>query len=90
MSTRAKACLLVQPTFKPGDQPPEGYLEWHEWAEVQRKAGIKQQMCGRCCRWKTPQELSDIVDTTTARTSRGARHVLTSPVCNACAPGGRT
>jgi len=73
-----KPCLLVQSTYKPGDQPPEGYLEWHEWAEVQRKAGIRQQMCGRCARWKTPQELSDIVDTTPARTSRGARFRLRS------------
>ena len=80
-----KAILLVQDTYQPGDQPPEGYIAWHEWAEVQRRAGIKQQMCGRCSRWKTPQELSDIVDTTPARTSRGVRRALTDPVCNACA-----
>lgn len=50
--------LLVMPTYKPGDLPPEGYLQWHEWAEVQRKAGIKQVVCPTCAKWKTPQELS--------------------------------
>ena len=44
--------------YKPGDLPPEGYLQWHEWAEVQREAGIKQVECPTCCKWRTPQELS--------------------------------
>lgn len=43
---------------KPGDLPPEGYLQWHGWAEVQRKAGIKQAQCPTCKLWRTPQELS--------------------------------
>lgn len=34
----ARARILEQATYKPGDLPPTGYLEWHEWAEVQRKA----------------------------------------------------
>lgn len=50
--------LLVMPTYKPGDMPPEGYLQWHEWAEVQRKAGLKQVQCPTCALWRTPQELS--------------------------------
>ena len=29
------ACILEQAAYKPGDQAPEGYLAWHEWAEVQ-------------------------------------------------------
>lgn len=49
--------ITVQKEYKPGDLPPEGYLAWHEWAEVQRKAGIKQVQCGRCGLWRTPQEL---------------------------------
>ena len=55
-------CLLIMPEFKPGDKPPEdaGYLEWHEWAEVQRKAGIKQRLC-KCGKWITPQEREDHV-----------------------------
>jgi len=40
--------LCVQPGFKPGDQAPSGYLAWHEWAEVQHKAGLRQKQCGRC------------------------------------------
>jgi len=50
-------CVLVMPKFNPGDLPPSGYLEWHEWADVQRKAGIKQSCCTRCCKLKTPQEV---------------------------------
>jgi hypothetical protein len=82
---RAHARLLTQATYKPGDLPPDGYLAWHEWAEVQRKAGIKQVPCGRCGLWRTPQELSDIVDTSNARTSRGDRVELQSAVCTKCA-----
>jgi hypothetical protein len=35
--------LTVTPDFKPGDPEPEnaGYLDWHAWAEVQHKTGIK-------------------------------------------------
>lgn len=79
-----KACLLVQATYQPGDLPPEGYLAWHEWAEVQRKAGIHQVACGRCGLWRTPQELSGVVDRGSARTSRGAPVDWTSPVCTKC------
>ena len=32
--------ICNQTTFKPGDQAPAGYLAWHEWAEVQHKAGL--------------------------------------------------
>ena len=51
-------CILEQDKYKPGDLPPTGYLEWHEWAEVQRKAGIKQRQSAKCGLWKTPQELA--------------------------------
>jgi hypothetical protein len=54
-----RARILVMPRFKPGDPPPsEGYLQWHEWADVQRKAGIRQVKCPSCGLWRTPQELS--------------------------------
>jgi hypothetical protein len=49
-------CLIEQKEYKPGDLPPKGYLEWHEWADVQHKAGIKQFRCKRCGKWLTPQE----------------------------------
>lgn len=56
-------CLLAPPTFKPGDKPPSGrldtYLNWHEWADVQRRAGIRQSQCSACGRWITPQERED-------------------------------
>lgn len=56
--TTGHVCVLVMPTYKPGDLPPEGYLQWHEWADVQRKAGIRQVQCPTCSLWRTPQELS--------------------------------
>ncbi|MFA6213508.1 MAG: hypothetical protein WC714_28990 [Candidatus Obscuribacterales bacterium] len=77
-------CILEQRDYKPGDMPPEGYLEWHEWAEVQRKAGIKQVACGRCGKWKTPQELSGVIDTTMMRDRRGSPVKVESLVCLQC------
>ena len=32
--------VCTTPDFKPGDQAPEGYLAWHEWAERAAKAGM--------------------------------------------------
>jgi hypothetical protein len=46
--------------YKPGDPPPDGYLNWHAWAEVQDKAGLRQKRCSRCGLWKFPQELSGL------------------------------
>ena len=76
--------LCVIESFKPGDLPPEGYLAWHEWAEVQRKAGIKQVECGRCGKWRTPQELSNQTDTYEAKDKIGKPVVVTTPVCSKC------
>lgn len=66
---------MEQSDYKPGDLPPEGYLAWHDWAEVQRNAGIKQVRCGRCQLWKTPQELNAIIDK--------------APVCTDCTNNNR-
>lgn len=74
--------------FKPGDLPPpnEDYLAWHEWAEVQYRAGIKQVECGRCGRWKTPQELADFEDDFPAW--RGGEDItIKRPVCTKCHDG---
>lgn len=51
-------CILVMPRFKVGDPAPSGYLEWHEWADVQAKAGLKQLFCGQCSggKWVFPFE----------------------------------
>lgn len=53
-----RAIVTYSPGFKPGDPAPSGYLAWHEWAEVQHKAGLRQAQCPDCSRWKYPQELS--------------------------------
>jgi len=75
--------------YKPGDLPPDGYLQWSEWAEVQRKAGIKQKQCCVCCLWKTPQELSDKVHVSNAETRdrRGnyTKVKLRGVICTKCA-----
>ena len=76
--------ILAQATYKPGDQAPEGYLAWHEWAETQHKAGLKQKECGRCGKWKYPQELSATVDACEMQSRKGPV-TLKTPVCNACA-----
>lgn len=78
------ACLLVMPEYKPGDQPPEGYLQWHEWAEVQHKAGLRQKPCGVCGKWKYPQEIHG-ERKWHALDRRGNRVEQTGVVCNRCA-----
>lgn len=78
------ACILEQDTYKPGDLPPEGYLAWHEWADVQHKAGLRQVECGRCGLWRYPQELSYLVDIIQAQSRKGPVTVET-PVCLTCA-----
>lgn len=77
------ACILGQETYKPGDQPPDGYLAWHEWADVQQKAGIKQVQCGKCGLWRTPQELSGQMIRWTAKSRKGPVEQF-APVCNKC------
>ncbi len=81
-----KIHILKQDTYKPGDLPPEGYLAWHEWADVQRKAGIKQVQCGRCGRWRTPQEMSTEVIEYEAKDKHGNDVTVREPVCGKCAP----
>lgn len=48
--------LEIMPVFKPGDPPPAGYCEWHEWARVQHAAGLRQRQCPKCKLWRYPQE----------------------------------
>lgn len=49
-------CLLIMPTFRAYDPPPSGYLQWHEWARAQIKAGLRQKRCPKCGLWRFPQE----------------------------------
>lgn len=74
--------MLVQREYKPGDQAPSGYLAWHEWAEVQHKAGLRQVACGRCGKWKYPQD-STVIDRCTMQSRRGPK-VIASCVCLKC------
>jgi hypothetical protein len=76
--------LLITPDYKPGDLPPEGYLQWHAWAEVQRKAKIKQVECPTCGLWRTPQELSTRELRWEAQTARGKRVELSAFQCAKC------
>jgi hypothetical protein len=39
--------------------PPEGYVEWHDWADAQTKAGNKQKKCPECDHWFFPSEKHD-------------------------------
>lgn len=77
-------CILEQSTYKPGDQAPEGYLAWHEWADTQHKAGLRQRECGRCSKWKYPQELSSQIDECVMQSRKGPV-ALKTPVCHKCA-----
>ena len=84
---RLVSCLDVSGSYKPGEQPPTGYMNWHEWASVQHKAGLRQARCGKCSLMKYPQELSGetISMKATTRKYGGETVTLTRPVCNACA-----
>ena len=81
--------ICEQPDYKPGDQAPEGYLEWHEWAEVQHKAGLRQKKCGRCGKWKYPQELSPTIDRVTMQSRKGPV-IAATVVCTECEAKGVT
>ena len=79
--------ILWQAEYKPGDQAPEGYLAWHEWAEVQHKAGLRQKQCGRCGLWRYPQQLSATVDRAEMIEIWKRKRTLVpveTPVCNDC------
>lgn len=50
--------LTLAGEYQPGDPPPSGYCDWHEWAQVQLAAGLEPVRCGVCLRFKFPQELA--------------------------------
>ncbi len=63
--------LTVAGAYKPGDQAPHG-------------AGLRQEECGKCGKWKYPHELSGQKIKWTAL-KRGGREVTGYlSVCNAC------
>lgn len=71
---RNRTCLDFVGDYKPGDMPPDGYCDWFAWAEVQEKAGLKQERCAKCGLFNFPQELhrTDLVQTTVYRTKADA------------------
>lgn len=83
-TTKVRAVLCTTEAFLPGDPAPEGYLAWHEWAEVQHKSGLRQKACGRCGKWRYPQELSDLHDRAQMQSRKGPVTLMT-PVCVSCA-----
>jgi len=52
----ATACILGSPKYEVGSQPPEGYTQWFDWAEVQHKGGLRQKRCIECGKYRYPQE----------------------------------
>lgn len=76
--------LLSQRKYEPGDPAPDGYLAWHEWAEIQAKAGLRQEQCGYCMRWWFPQQLTGLVLKSILQSRRGPVAVQ-SAVCLECA-----
>lgn len=77
------AHVLAGKDYLPGDPPPDGYLAWHEWAEIQNKAGLRQCQCVRCGKWKFPQELGERIDRATLQSRRGPV-AMESRVCLSC------
>lgn len=51
--------LDISSAYKPGDPAPDGHLNWHAWADVQHKAGLRQKKCGMCGLWDLVNELLD-------------------------------
>ena len=82
--------LTVGRDFNVGDQAPNGYLDWHEWAAVQHKAGLRQEECCKCSRWKYPQELSEQKVKWVAHKRNGREVTGFHSVCNECAEKPRT
>lgn len=53
------AHISIAGDYKPGDPPPAGYCNWHEWAQIQHRAGLRQKQCDNCGRWRYPQEIAE-------------------------------
>lgn len=83
-------CVLEQQRYRPGDQAPEGYLAWHEWAEVQHKAGLRQKQCGQCGLWRYPQQLSEHMVRWQGFTARGKPAHQMAPLCLKCEARSKT
>ena len=90
---RVEGWLSVCDDYEPGDPPPAGYNDWHEWANVQYKAGLRPVRCDQCGRFKFPQEIArtDTREEVAYRTERDARaernpqvRIVNVPICTGC------
>ena len=77
--------VCVSGNHKPGDQPPNGYIDRQEWHKVQQKAGYQQSKCGVCGKYCYSQELSDkkIIERYSL-TKHGPEFKRVVSVCNKC------
>lgn len=75
--------LNIVGSYKPGDQPPIGYTDWHEWANVQHKAGLRQSRCDQCRLCKFPQERHHQTETLVTN-EHGLEVMLEGFICNKC------
>lgn len=86
MIERVKPCMLIGADYKPGEPAPEGYLAWHEWADAQWRAGLRQVQCAGCGLWRFPQEMSGEVVRRGYRTNAGGVIESAGPLCSTCTP----
>jgi hypothetical protein len=49
-------CILLCENYESGSPRPDGYLQHHEWAACQMRAGLRQSQCPQCGKWLFPQE----------------------------------
>lgn len=76
--------ITVQRDYEVGSMPPDGYLEWQEWAETQHKAGLRQKCCMSCGKWQYPQEIGNADYSYTAKNSRGEDVKISGVLCVKC------
>lgn len=74
--------------YRPGDPAPVAYAEWHAWAAVQHRAGLRQRRCGDCGLWRYPQELTGRERVAHPVRGDGVAVAVRSPICKKCAAGG--
>lgn len=90
MSRSAKASVIHicgTATYKPGDPRPSGYLDFHEWAMVQMKAGLKEMKCSSCGKWKFQHEMSERLEKRTMHDSQWREVEVTLRSCVKCEKG---
>ena len=87
-----KSAIVCGPSkeYKPGDMPPknDSYFDWNEWHEVQQKAGLRQQRCEGCGKYKYPQEMSKKTKKfEVSKTLKSERFFIDLEICKKCAEG---